>query len=121
MSAMLYTSDHGENIFDDSRKLFLHAAPRASHYELDVPFLIWTSRSYEHQEPRVDAALSQNKHKEVQSSRSAFHTMLQLGGIATRYRIDRYSVANSGYHPEPLLYLNDHDEAIPQADCGFDK
>ena len=121
MSAMLYTSDHGENIFDDSRKLFLHAAPRASHYELDVPFLIWTSRSYEHQEPRVDAALSQNKHKEIQSSRSAFHTMLQLGGIATRYRIDRYSVANSGYHPEPLLYLNDHDEAIPQADCGFDK
>ena len=121
MSAMLYTSDHGENIFDDNRKLFLHAAPRASHYELDVPFLIWTSRSYEHQEPRVDAALSQNKHKEIQSSRSAFHTMLQLGGIATRYRIDRYSVANSGYHPEPLLYLNDHDEAIPQADCGFDK
>ena len=121
MSAMLYTSDHGENIFDDSRKLFLHAAPRASHYELDVPFLIWTSRSYEHQEPGVDAALSQNKHKEIQSSRSAFHTMLQLGGIATRYRIDRYSVANSGYHPEPLLYLNDHDEAIPQADCGFDK
>ena len=121
MSAMLYTSDHGENIFDDSRKLFLHAAPRASHYELDVPFLIWTSRSYEHQEPGVDAALSQNKHKKIQSSRSAFHTMLQLGGIATRYRIDRYSVANSGYHPEPLLYLNDHDEAIPQADCGFDK
>ena len=121
MSAMLYTSDHGENIFDDSRKLFLHAAPRASHYELDVPFLIWTSRSYEHQEPGVDAALSQNKHKKIQSSRSAFHTMLQLGGIATRYRIDRYSVANSGYHPKPLLYLNDHDEAIPQADCGFDK
>ena len=121
MSAMLYTSDHGENIFDDNRKLFLHAAPRASHYELDVPFLIWTSRSYEHQEPRVDAALSQNKHKKIQSSRSAFHTMLQLGGIATRYRIDRYSVANSGYRPEPLLYLNDHDEAIPQADCGFDK
>ena len=121
MSAMLYTSDHGENIFDDSRKLFLHAAPRASHYELDVPFLIWTSRSYEHQEPRIDAALSQNKHKKIQSSRSAFHTMLQLGGIATRYRIDRYSVANSGYRPEPLLYLNDHDEAIPQADCGFDK
>lgn len=105
MSAMLYTSDHGENIFDDSRKLFLHAAPRASHYELNVPFLIWTSRSYEHQEPRVDAALSQNKHKEIQSSRSAFHTMLQLGGIATRYRIDRYSVANSGYH-QSLCYIS---------------
>lgn len=121
MSAMLYTSDHGENIFDDSRKLFLHASPRASHYELAVPFLVWTSRSYNHSQQKEMAALTHNLHKQIQSSRSAFHTMLDLGGIATRYRIDNLSVANSKYHEEPLLYLNDHDEAIPQADCGFDK
>ena len=121
MSAMLYTSDHGENIFDDSRKLFLHASPRASHYELDVPFLIWTSPSYNHNQPSVKTALMHNLHKQIQSSRSAFFTMLELGGIATRYRIDRYSVASPKYYEEPLYYLNDHDEAIPQADCGFDK
>lgn len=45
-SAMLYTSDHGENIFDDDRRLFLHAAPKASDYELHVPFIIWTSDGY---------------------------------------------------------------------------
>ena len=121
MSAMLYTSDHGENIFDDSRKLFLHASPRASHYELKVPFLVWTSPSYNHQEPRTEAALKRNLHQEIQSSRSAFHTMLGIGGVATRYRIDRYSVASEKYKPSPLLYLNDHDEAIPQSECGFDK
>lgn len=53
MSAMLYTSDHGENIFDDNHKLFLHASPRASEYELHVPFLVWTSQSFQHQEPAV--------------------------------------------------------------------
>lgn len=121
MSAMLYTSDHGENIFDDNRKLFLHAAPRASHFELEVPFLVWTSKSYNKNQPQIKTALEKNRHKEVQSSRSAFHTMLNLGGIATRYRTDKYSVASPHYHAGALLYLNDHNEAIPQADCGFDK
>ena len=121
MSAMLYTSDHGENIFDDSRKLFLHASPRASRYELEVPFLVWTSQSYNHCLPATKSVLAANLHKQVQSSRSAFHTMLDLGGVATRYRNQQQSVASSRYKQEPLLYLNDHDEAIPQADCGFDK
>ena len=121
MSAMLYTSDHGENIFDDSRKLFLHASPRASRYELEVPFLVWTSQSYNHCLPATKSALAANLHKQVQSSRSAFHTMLDIGGVATRYRNQQQSVASSRYKQEPLLYLNDHDEAIPQADCGFDK
>ena len=37
ISAMLYTSDHGENIFDDSRNLFLHASPVPSYYDMHVP------------------------------------------------------------------------------------
>lgn len=119
MSAMLYTSDHGENIFDDSHKLFLHASPRASEYELRVPFLVWTSQSFQHQEPAVAQALSANRHKQAQSSRSAFHTMLNIGGISTRYLQAHMSLASPAYRPAPLLYLNDHNEAIPQAECGF--
>lgn len=119
MSAMLYTSDHGENIFDDSHKLFLHASPRASEYELHVPFLVWTSQSFQHQEPAVAQALSANRHKQAQSSRSAFHTMLNIGGISTRYLQAHMSLASLQYKPAPLLYLNDHNEAIPQAECGF--
>ena len=119
MSAMLYTSDHGENIFDDSHKLFLHASPRASEYELRVPFLVWTSQSFRHQEPAVAQALSANRHKQAQSSRSAFHTMLNIGGISTRYLQAHMSLASLQYKPAPLLYLNDHNEAIPQAECGF--
>ena len=112
MAAMLYTSDHGENIFDDSRQLFLHASPTASEYELHVPFLIWTSPSYAHQEPSVEQALVANKHRQIQSSRSAFHTMLNLGGIATRYRQDDYSAASQRLVNAPLLYLSDHNEAV---------
>lgn len=118
-SAMLYTSDHGENIFDDNRKLFLHAAPKASDYELHVPFIIWTSDGFSKQYPDILKAFGENRPKQVQSSLSAFHTMLGIGGIQTRYRLDEYSVASGKYHPTKLLYLDDHDEAIPQEDAKF--
>lgn len=118
-SAMLYTSDHGENIFDDERSLFLHAAPKASDYELHVPFVIWTSAGFSKQYPDILKALGENRSKQVQSSLSAFHTMLGIGGIQTRYRLDEYSVASGKYHPTKLLYLDDHDEAIPQEDAKF--
>lgn len=119
ISAMLYTSDHGENIFDDDRHLFLHAAPKASDYELHVPFIIWTSDGFSKQYPDILKALGENRSKQVQSSLSAFHTMLGIGGILTRYRLDEYSVASGKYHPTKLLYLDDHDEAIPQEDAKF--
>ena len=119
ISAMLYTSDHGENIFDDDRHLFLHAAPKASDYELHVPFIIWTSEGFCKQYPDILKALGENRTKQVQSSLSAFHTMLGIGGIQTRYRKDEYSVASDKYHPLKLLYLDDHDEAIPQEDAKF--
>ena len=118
-SAMLYTSDHGENIFDDDRHLFLHAAPKASDYELHVPFVIWTSEGFSKQYPDILKVLGENRTKQVQSSLSAFHTMLGIGGIQTHYRQDEYSVASDKYHPVKLLYLDDHDEAIPQEDAKF--
>ena len=118
-SAMLYTSDHGENIFDDDRRLFLHAAPKASDYELHVPFIIWISEGFGNEYPNTWKALEENRTKQVQTSLSAFHTMLGIGGIRTPYRLDEYSVASGKYHPARLLYLDDHDEAIPQEDAKF--
>ena len=103
ISAMLYTSDHGENIFDDERCLFLHAAPKASDYELHVPFIIWTSEGFSKQYPDILKALGENRSKQVQSSLSAFHTMLGIGGIQTHYRQDEYSLASDKYHPVKLF------------------
>ncbi len=119
MTAMLYTSDHGENIFDDSHKLFLHASPRASQYELHVPFLVWTSPEYSRMEGEVCSSLAANKNKTAQSSASAFHTMLSIGGVSTPLRRDDQSLASGNYCPAPLVYLNDHNKAIPQRCCGF--
>ena len=107
-ATMLYTSDHGENIFDDDRRLFLHASPIPSCFELHVPFLVWTSASYQRQHPEVVSALRGNKNKPVQSSVSTIHTLLQMAGIQTPCLKSRLSVADAGYRCGRRHYLNDH-------------
>ena len=119
-SAILYTSDHGENIFDDSRKLFLHASPVPSYYDLHVPFIIWTSRQYVRDFPETAHAIAANRTKTVENSVTTFHTMLQLAGIKTRYRRDSLSVASSFYTPGRRHYINDHNRPVTLDKTGMD-
>lgn len=120
-AAMLYTSDHGEDIFDDSRHLFLHASPVPSYYQMHVPFLVWMSDSYLQAYPALSEAAEANKHKNISSSASFFHTMLQLGGVETPYRNDSLSVINALFEEKARVYLNDHNEARALDDIGMRK
>lgn len=118
-AAMLYTSDHGEDIFDDSRHLFLHASPVPSYYQLHVPFLIWMSDTYREAYPEHWQTVTGNKDKDVSSSCSFFPTMLELGGVQTSYRNDSSSVVSPLYTMKPRVYLNDHNEPRPLDDLGM--
>lgn len=111
-AALLYTSDHGENIFDDERELFLHASPRPSVYELHVPLLIWLSESYRERHPDTASHLAGNTSRMVQTSASVFHTMLDIAGISTPLRADSLSVASPRFTPTPYRYLTDRNEAV---------
>ena len=113
VAAMVYASDHGENIFDDDRKLFLHASPVPSYYELHVPLIVWLSPEYISAYPQIAAALNANRHKDVATSVSVFHTLLNIAHITTPLRNDRLSVADASYTPRPAVYLNDHNRAVP--------
>lgn len=119
VSAMMYTSDHGENIFDDSCRLFLHASPRPSEYDTDVPLLVWTSESYAREYAPVVDAMKSNLNKGVQTSASVFPTMLSIGGISTKARVDSLSLTNRSYRMGTRLYLNDHNHAVPLAMYGI--
>ena len=111
-SAWLYTSDHGENIYDDNRNKFLHASPNPSEYELRVPLLAWTSSSYRSAYPDITSALRSNSGKCVSTSISFFHTMLEMGGIKTKNLDLTKSLADREYKVQPRLYINDHNEAV---------
>ena len=120
-AAMLYTSDHGEDIFDDDRHLFLHASPVPSYYQIHVPFLVWMSDSYKETYPALLEAARSNRQKEISSSSSFFQTMLELGGIETLYRNDSLSVVNALCTEKQRVYLNDHNEARSLDDIGMCK
>ena len=111
-SAWLYTSDHGENIYDDNRNKFLHASPYPSEYEFRVPLLAWTSASYCSAYPDIISALRSNSGKCVSTSISFFHTMLEMGGIKTKNLDLTKSLADREYKVQPRLYINDHNEAV---------
>lgn len=111
-AAMLYTSDHGENIFDDKKGLFLHASPRPSAHELHVPLMIWLSEGYRADYPQTDSLLRANASRRVFTSASVFHTMLDLGGISTPAHTDTLSLASPDFRSGPYHYLTDRN--IPQ-------
>lgn len=115
-AAMVYTSDHGEDIYDDDRQLFLHASPVPSYYQLHVPFLVWMSTSYRTAHPASWEATCGNTPRTVASSVAFFHTALDLACIQSTALDRSKSVASHIYKESPLLYLDDHNEAVPLPD-----
>lgn len=118
-SAMIYVSDHGEDIFDDRRRLFLHASPIPSYYQLHVPMVIWTNETFAADHPDEIDAIKRNSKEYVASSRALFHTVMDLAGISTPYLQRDESVANNRYHTHKARYLNDHNEGVDLIDCGI--
>ena len=120
-AVLLYTSDHGEDIFDDDRRRFLHASPVPTYYQVHVPFLVWMSEEYRTAYPVQAAAVSANRENPVSSSASFFHSMLHLAGIQTRYRDDSLSVASSSYSCRPRVYLDDRNVAVPFSEMDWEE
>ena len=115
-AAMVYTSDHGEDIFDDARHLFLHASPFPSFWQLHVPLIVWTSPTYRQRHDAITSALDANRHKAAESN-SVFHTLLTMGGVTTSYRNDSLSLASPIYTSHSRLFIDDHNQPRTYREC----
>lgn len=112
-AALLYISDHGEDIYDDSRHLFLHASPWPSYYQLHVPLLVWTDEEYRREYPERVSLMQQRINEPLQSD-CVFPTMLGLGGISTPYGQDSLSLVSPLYETKKLrTYISDHNDPLP--------
>lgn len=118
-AAMVYSSDHGEDILDDSRGLFLHASPCPTFYQVYVPFIVWISNSYAASHPEISESLIRNSSLPVASGDSFTPTALGLAGITTPRITRPLSVTDSNYRALPRRYLNDHNECIGLMQSGF--
>lgn len=117
--ALLYCSDHGEDLLDDKRKRFLHASPTTTAYQIHVASLAWFSEGYRRNFPAKVAAARQNNHAPA-TTHALFHTMADMASITGKH-IDRsVSLVNSDYNRRyPRRYLNDHNEAVPYRHTGL--
>ncbi|MEG1586740.1 MAG: sulfatase-like hydrolase/transferase [Bacteroidales bacterium] len=108
-SSMIYLSDHGEDLMDDERKMFLHCSPVPTYYQLHIPLLMWFSQSFRHTYPdkykyafdRVSQPISTN---------AVFHTLLDLGDIESPYLDTSLSLVNPGFTTRERHFIDEHDE-----------
>ena len=117
---LIYTSDHGEDIFDDSRHKFLHASPPPTYWQLRVPLLVFLNPEYNRSYPEMKRNADRNRNKTASSSKSYSQTLLQIAGIGTDYSIPSQSLVSNRYaSPDKPLFLNDRDESIDLMQHGF--
>lgn len=119
-AAMLYLSDHGEDLLDDDRNRFLHASPIPTYYQLHVPFILWFSPQYAQQFP-TEIQQARERHTTPFDSRVVFHTLLAIGGIDTDYRNDTLSLVSPSFHLDKRYYLGERNTPIPVQYLPFDE
>lgn len=110
-ATVLYLSDHGEDLMDDSRECFLHASPIPTYYQLHIPYIIWCSNNYTALYPQKHSYLLKNRNIPI-SSNTVFHTMLDIASIKTDYLIQSLSLCSEKFKRGPRVYLDDHDSEI---------
>lgn len=108
--AMVYTSDHGEDIFDDGQH-FLHASIVPTDYQLHVPLMVWLSNGYSEHHQEIAAALKSNAESPISTSQSLFHTMLDMASIKTQFFKESHSLASRHYNFCGRYFINDRNEA----------
>ena len=118
-AAMLYLSDHGEDIFDDSRGRCLHASPTPTYWQIHVPMLMWMSDSYRQAFPGAYEQAWKNKDLNVSSSAATFHTLVNLAGIHTPYLDTTGALSSADYREPRRVYLNDYNEGVELTSSGL--
>jgi glucan phosphoethanolaminetransferase (alkaline phosphatase superfamily) len=120
-AALIYTSDHGEDLYDDESRKFLHASPVPTYWQLHVPFLIYMNQSYATSHPDLRKNALQNSDRLTSSSLSFAQTLLDLAGVNSRYNKMSQSLVSREYEPvKNLNYLNELNESVDLNEWGFD-
>ena len=80
LSFFVYTSDHGEDLFDTDENRVLHASSNPSKFEIHVPLFIWSSKKYQEIYSEKWKNILANKDKKT-SAKILFYSMLDAADI----------------------------------------
>lgn len=120
-SALLYSSDHGEDMLDDDRERFLHASPTTTCWQLHVASLAWFSDDYRRNFP-VQAAAAAAHADTPATTHALFQTIADIASIEGAH-VDRKASLTSPLYDTTVrrCYLNDHNCAVPFPATGLDQ
>lgn len=111
-ACLIYMPDHGENLCDDERKLWVHGSYEGSLYEYHVPLIVWYSSRFQDRYPEKVAAMKANRDKRI-TDQVLFHTlcdMAQLQEVAE----NRYCLTSDSLEDQTdIRVLNGKGELIP--------
>jgi len=105
---LMYLSDHGENLFDDNRELFLHGTATPSKYELEIPLLVWTSDNY----PASAVTKLRKASAKKLSSEIVFHTFSSLGGFRTNHYKASFDLLSDSLQSGNRLFLKPNENVL---------
>ncbi len=111
ISALIYISDHGEDLFDDSRKLALHGNGTPTVYVAQVPMFVWTSALYNEVYPEKQQNLIRNKSQKI-STDNIFYSILDLANITYSHENLAKSFASETFRPDKRRLLTTNNEVI---------
>lgn len=118
-TALLYSADHGEDLFDDERGRFLHASPTTTYHQLHVACLGWFSSEYDREFPEKVAAAHANETAPA-TTRSLVQSLADIASIEGDFIDRRYSLVSAGFdRTAPRRYLDDHNRAVPFTRTGL--
>ena len=101
-SAVIYASDHGENLLDDDRQLLGHAL--GTRYDLSSAGLVWVSEELGRSRPQQMKALQAHASAKLSLSNLS-HSMLDLAGIETRELDPTKSIFSDRFLASPRSFV----------------
>ena len=111
-TGLFYCADHGEDLFDTSKKSFLHASPMVTYYQLHIASFAWLSSTYRHVYAAKAKAASHNTYAPA-TTYSVFHTVADMASIDSPYINRKASLMSDEFDFQATrYYLDDHNNAV---------
>ncbi|HGF9504297.1 TPA: phosphoethanolamine transferase [Acinetobacter baumannii] len=114
-SVVLYTSDHGEDLFDGDCNKTSHGG--TSIYNFQVPLFVWVSNQYAVKYPSKVKVISGNTKKPINHT-SIFPTLLSMSNISVKNFDDSRSLTNEKIKYDRFVFGNiNFDSVKPKGVC----
>ena len=114
-SFLLYSSDHGEDLFDGQCDKSGHGNETVFNFE--VASLAWYSQAFADKHPDKIQKLKINASKKINHT-SVFPTLIDAADIIIpAYRHERSVLGNLDPYPRLVMGSKDYDRSLPQGKC----